>query len=119
MVEEMSAAYWRLRRAWSMETEMLNDVMENQPARRHIARMTAAFSQLAADPKLNLLHRYETRLHVDYQRALHGLLLLRHVEMGKEANNFFASNKNTEINPSKVDDFAPKTAVFRRNMPDF
>src|SRR6266481_2814444 len=30
MVEEMAAAYWRLRRAWAMETEMLREAMENQ-----------------------------------------------------------------------------------------
>src|SRR4051794_19489271 len=33
MLEEMAAAYWRLRRAWAMETEMLRAAIETQPGR--------------------------------------------------------------------------------------
>jgi hypothetical protein len=113
MVEEMAAAYWRLRRAWAMETEMLETEMQNQPARRNLARLTAAFGLLAADPKLNLLHRYQTRLHVDQQRALHNLLLLRQAGITNEANNFFDPNKNIEMDASEIDDSAPKTRNSR------
>jgi hypothetical protein len=42
-----------------------------------VARIAAGFRQLAASPELALLHRYETRLHMMYQRALHNILLLR------------------------------------------
>jgi hypothetical protein len=56
MVEEMAAALWRLRRAWTIET--------------------SAFSELASSPQFALLNRYESRLHCMYQRALRNLLLL-------------------------------------------
>src|SRR4051812_32866843 len=38
MVEEMAAAYWRLRRMWAMETEPIESAVETQPAGRNIAR---------------------------------------------------------------------------------
>ena len=41
------------------------------------ARIAAAFKDLAESNALPLMHRYETRLHMVYQRALHNLLLLR------------------------------------------
>ena len=52
--------------------------------------------------------RYQTRLHVDYPPALYDFLLLWRAEIANEANNFFVSNKNTEINPSKSMISAPK-----------
>src|ERR1700723_1967880 len=55
MIEEMCAAYWRQRRAWSLETAMFNKQWPADP------------------PSLSLLHRYETRLHLMYQRALRTL----------------------------------------------
>jgi hypothetical protein len=39
---------------------------------------------LAASPELNLLHRYEARLHRIYQRALDNLLILGEPELPKE-----------------------------------
>lgn len=77
LVEELAASYWRLRRCWALETEILTEAMNRQSAPRQIARLAAAFTSLAASPALPLLHRYETRLHLMYQRALHSLLLLR------------------------------------------
>ena len=64
LVEELAASYWRLRRAWALETEMFTNAMEKQNARRQLTRMDAAFAELAAQPKLPLLHRYEDRLHL-------------------------------------------------------
>jgi hypothetical protein len=40
-------------------------------------RIANAFAELAAKPSLGLMHRYQTRLHLNYQRALHNMLLLR------------------------------------------
>jgi hypothetical protein len=51
-----------------------------------MSRLAAAFSQLAASPELNLLHRYEARLHRIYQRALNNLLMLREPELPNEPN---------------------------------
>jgi hypothetical protein len=117
LIEEMAASSWRLRRAWAMETDMLETAMETQTARSHLTRLANAFGELAAGPKLNLLHRYETRLHVMYQRALHNLIVLRGAGNQVFANNFFVSNQNPESEHSKLNDFAPKTADSIRKAP--
>jgi hypothetical protein len=78
LVEEMVAAWWRTRRSWAIETHMLGEAAGDpgSPA-GPIGRITAAFKALAESTALPLMHRYETRLHMVYQRALHNLLLLR------------------------------------------
>ena len=77
LVADLAAATWRLRRAWSIETEMLTETMERYEGQPHHARLAAAFSSLADKSALPLLHRYETRLHTMRQRALQNLLLIR------------------------------------------
>ena len=77
MIEEMAASYWRLRRSWAIENSLLSQGLAAQPAGDDVARIAASFRQLAASPELALLHRYETRLHMMYQRALHNIILLR------------------------------------------
>jgi hypothetical protein len=77
MVQEMVAAYWRLCRAWAIETRTFDNQVAAQPAGGELDRMTSAFADLAAKPTAALLHRYETRLHLIYHRALQSLLLLR------------------------------------------
>jgi hypothetical protein len=77
MVEEMAATYWRMRRAWAAEHRMLDKAAQSLPGEAAIDRVVAAFSSLADSSGLGLLHRYETRLHMMFQRAFHNLLLLR------------------------------------------
>jgi hypothetical protein len=78
MVEEMVAACWRTRRSWAIETHMLGGAAPDpDSAATPIDRITASFKSLAESTALPLMHRYETRLHMVYQRALHNLLLLR------------------------------------------
>ena len=85
MVEEMVAAYWRMRRAWAIETRMLEDAGAIQEGESDpLGRIAASFNSLAASPALALLHRYETRLHLVYQRSLHNLLLLRALAVPNE-----------------------------------
>jgi len=84
MIEEMAAAYWRLRRAWSIETQLLTAGMEQRTEPSELARIAGAFSDLAATPQLALLNRYETRLHLMYQRAFHNLLVLRNTSVRNE-----------------------------------
>jgi hypothetical protein len=84
MIEEMVAANWRMRRAWAIENRLMEKAIRNQPPGDEVARIAAAFSQLAASPELNLLHRYEARLHRIYQRALNNLLMLGEPELPKE-----------------------------------
>jgi hypothetical protein len=81
MIEEMCAAYWRQRRAWSIETALLDKQIALQPDGNNADRMAAAFDRLAAAPTLPLLHRYETRQHLMYQRALRTFILLRTVDL--------------------------------------
>jgi hypothetical protein len=95
MVEEMVSSHWRMRRAWALETRMLQNEIAIQPAPQptpdpadaEINRMASAFKSLASSPAMALMHRYETRLHVMYQRALHNLILLRAVDPSLEAQN--------------------------------
>ena len=75
-VEEMAAA-WRLRRLWAIETRTLDNEADAQTAGDTLDRMAAAFAQLAEKPHPDLLHRYEMRMHLIYQRALQNLILLR------------------------------------------
>ena len=77
LIEEMVASYWRLRRAWSIETRMIEKETASQASGSTLDRMAAAFSELAGKPELPLIHRYQTRLHLNYQRALKNVLLLR------------------------------------------
>jgi len=77
MIEEMASSYWRLRRAWAIENRLLSGAMAGEPEGDDLGRLTTAYRQLAATPELHLLHRYETRLHLMYHRALRDLVLLR------------------------------------------
>jgi hypothetical protein len=80
IVEEMVAACWRMRRSWAIETHMIDTATadpDSDSSTPPIDRITAAFNNLASSPALPLMHRYETRLHMVYQRALYNLLLLR------------------------------------------
>ena len=85
MIEEMVAANWRMRRAWAIENRLMEKATRKQPPGDELSRMAAAFSELAASPELNLLHRYEARLHRIYQRALDNLLILGEPELPNEA----------------------------------
>jgi len=86
LVEEMAAAFWRLRRSWAIETSLLDHAIDAEPSGDGIDRMAKAFSSLAGAPPLGIMHRYETRLHMMYQRALHNLLLLRQAGIPNEPN---------------------------------
>src|ERR1039457_929129 len=84
MIEEMASAYWRLRRNWAIENYLLESAAAAQPEGPELPRIAAAFSELSAGPQLANLRRYETRLHVMYQRALHNLLVLRNAKNQSE-----------------------------------
>ena len=80
IVEEMVAAWWRMRRAWAIESRLLTDCVDTQPPCDPTGRLTAAFNSLADSPALALLHRYEIRLHRMYQRGLRNLQLLQRAD---------------------------------------
>jgi len=76
-VEELVSAYWRSRRAWAVETEMLNKEISAQPEGDELSRMAAAFVKLAGTPEFAVLRRYETSFLRSFRRSLGNLLLLR------------------------------------------
>ncbi len=84
MVEEMVASLWRMRRTWAMETGLLDVGLRSQPPGDEVHRIAAAFTGENTAPQLALLHRYETRLHRIFQRALHNIRLLRDVPLPNE-----------------------------------
>lgn len=86
LVEEMAAAQWRKRRSWAIETTMMNDAAAGAKSAQPVARMTHAFTTLAAAPELALMHRYETRQTRMFQRALQNLLMLRKEILPNEPN---------------------------------
>ena len=97
MIEELAACYWRRRRAWCVETRMFERAMESKQERGQTARATSAFADLAADNRLALLTRYETRLHNLYQRTLRKLLLLRKLEPSRHPEiPVFQSGEGTQ-----------------------
>lgn len=77
LIEEMVASHWRLRRAWAMETRLLENEVSAQPSTDPLDRLANAFADAASKPYVALMHRYQTRLHLNYQRALQNMLLLR------------------------------------------
>jgi hypothetical protein len=81
MIEEMTAACWRQRRAWSIETRMFNTHMARSKDGDTLDRMVDAVEIMAAAPSLSLLQRYETRQHLMYQRALRTFIMLRGVKV--------------------------------------
>src|ERR1039457_3625563 len=109
MVEEMASAYWRLRRNWAIENYLLESTAAAQPEGPELPRIAAAFSELSAGPQLANLRRYETRLHVMYQRALHNLLILRNAKNQSEPRKSCVSNIPHELEePNEPDE--PKVA---------
>ena len=83
-IEEMAASYWRMRRAWAMETRSLQKRLAAQPDGDPLDRLTDALAALPESSSPDLISRYETRLHRIYQRALHNLLLMRALELPDE-----------------------------------
>jgi hypothetical protein len=69
MIEEMTAACWRQRRAWSIETRMFNTHVARSKDGDALDRMVDAIDIMAAAPSLSLLQRYENRQHLMYQRG--------------------------------------------------
>jgi len=77
LIEEMVAAYWRLRRALAIEMNMFDLEMDRHPSGSELDRLTSSFGDLAASPKFNLMYRYQTRLHLMHSRALRDLVIMR------------------------------------------
>ena len=78
LIEDMLSAFWRQRRAWAMETCIMDTALSREPPDHdELTRLTDAFTAVAVHPQLELMHRYETRLHRIFQRALSNLFRMR------------------------------------------
>jgi hypothetical protein len=75
----MASATWRLRRLWQIETQLMNGAMAPED-KDPFPKTAKAFSKLAAGPDLDLIDRYESRLHRIYHRSLMNLRLLRDID---------------------------------------
>ena len=79
LVHEIAAARWRLRRAWTVETNLLDIQMHQQDAKLRErygefdegTRLASAFTALAAESRsLTLVTRYETSLRRSFQSTV-------------------------------------------------
>jgi len=86
VVEEMVAAWWRMRRAWSIETRLLDACFDVPDPGDGDSLLAATFKNVDDSHGLALLYRYETRLHCIYQRGLRNLQLLRSTQIPNEPN---------------------------------
>src|SRR3954467_15630399 len=81
MVEEMAACCWRLRRAFAMESCILESGISSwaNQTKTPIEQTTAAFCAPANKDDLSRLERYQVRIQGMYQRALRGLAQIRKI----------------------------------------
>src|SRR5882672_4317 len=84
MIEEMIAAAWRQRRAWAIETSLMDTAISRQPGGDELIRIAAAYTSLSQQPQSALISRYEARLHRMFQHALKNLLLVRTIARPNE-----------------------------------
>jgi len=105
LVEELIACYWRQRRAWGMETSLLDDEMTRlnpQIAQEfqqidECSRAAQAWKSLAdTSHSLQLLTRYEASLHRRYLRAIKTLTELQTARKAAEAE---PKTENHQTNP--------------------
>ncbi|MEO8595976.1 MAG: hypothetical protein ABI759_21825 [Candidatus Solibacter sp.] len=114
MVEEMSSAYWRIRRGWAIENYLLDRATAEQPEGEELPRLANAYAKLLQEEHLPHLRREETRLHMMFQRSLYNLVLLRtaklHLEP-KKSNDCSISREIEEPSEPKEPKPAGKLAA--------
>jgi hypothetical protein len=79
MIEEMTASYWRLRRAMAMERYLFDQALDRHQEGEDLSRLGQAWGELADSPALLNLQRYQATLHRTHRRALYNLLLVRDI----------------------------------------
>ncbi len=103
LIEEMVSSWWRIRRAWSIEREIVQSEVLSERETNVASRTAKAFAYLSLSPALNLVHRYEARLQRNFQRAMENLLLLREdarLEAASVAESQPAQNVPAPPNPA-------------------
>jgi len=123
LVEELIACYWRQRRAWGMETSLLDDEMTRlnpQIAQEfqqidECSRAARAWKSLAdTSQSLQLLTRYEASLHRRYLRALRTLGQLQAARQPAQPE---PEIKNCETNPSAPAATPPQPPIDAKHVP--
>jgi hypothetical protein len=94
-----------------METNFMNQCMEKSAGPADMNTMTAAFTELAAANQLNLLDRYESRLHRICQRSLHNLILLRTMDSPDRLNSPESTDPPEARNPQPDSQASPEISV--------
>jgi hypothetical protein len=119
IVHDMAVARWRITRARVMDTALLDnqmDQMDEKIARTyesidHATRLTLAFRELSeTSPSLDLLHRYETRLNRQFDRALKQLNALRANRKEEIPDDPSPRNEHQENDLQPVDSTPPPAA---------
>jgi hypothetical protein len=86
VVEEMVAASWRGRRAWVIENEWMDRIIDEQPTETERGQIAGAFDKLAETNKIAVLYRYQSRLNRLFRQALGTLVMLRQMKKSKSKN---------------------------------
>jgi hypothetical protein len=108
LIEEMVSAYWRERRAFAMEKDLMLSGMANLPPGDEITRMTDSGTGQGGAAKLHTLHYHQTRLQRVHVRALRQLILMRQLfPKTSDINN----EPNSVPSPGTVIDVAPEPAT--------
>jgi len=118
MVEEMVASFWRMRRIWAIENRYLDTAMANQDGPSALDRLMTAWSDLDNEHRLTRLHRYETRLHMTFQRAFRNLVAVRKLPPVPGApyqTNLATPTPSTNSNPPEPE---PNPRPSQANPPD-
>jgi len=102
MIEEVSAACWRQRSAWSMETRLIDTQTARHPEGDALDRMVTAFHGFAAAHSLTLVHRYEARLHRLYQRSLRAFIMRRTVNLPNDPSPISGHSHLSQITDSEA-----------------
>jgi hypothetical protein len=113
MIEEMSAACWRQRKAWSMETRLIDAQAARHPEGDALDRMVTVFHGPEASHSLSLFNRYETRLHRLYQRSLLTFVVRRSVKAPNDPSPI-SEHLDLALKPPPSEPFAPAAARRRR-----
>jgi len=91
IVEEMAAAYWRMRRAWAIENRLMEKALRHQPPRRRGRPHRRRLCRIGRLPRI-------------YQRALYNLALL-----GERVSPNETSMADSPPEPMKIDAIDPES----------
>jgi hypothetical protein len=116
IVEEMFAARWRIRRMWTVETNLLNvEILTQQSSEGNPdIHLASAFRALCDDSRsLALANRYEARLQRVFDRSYKTLRELQEIRKAEEPKQTPTINirwYNPETEPNPTDSYSPSVS---------